>query len=115
VTQVFGTHNLWARDQLPPERPMEPGVAIRIDSAEALPAEIIRRLAQLANTEAADALETLASVTGDIWIKQMARAARDSARATQWNSPTPSAVLDVISHHERRIISTSEQLTIFNS
>jgi hypothetical protein len=106
----LGDLYLWARDQLPPERPIEPGVAVRIDSAEALPAEIIRRLAQLANTEAADALQTLGSVTGDVWIKQTARAVRDSARAAQWNPPAPPAVLDVISHHERRIVSTSEQL-----
>ncbi len=101
---------LWACDHLPPERPMEPGVAVRIDSAEALPAEIIRRLAQLANTEAADALETLGSVTGDVWIKHAARAARESARATKWIAPDPSAVMDVISNHERRIVVTSEQL-----
>lgn len=101
---------LWARDNMPPERSVEPGVPVRVDPAEELPGEIIRQLMQLADTDAAEALRGISNVTDDVWIRHAARTTGDRARAEQWHPQSPTAVMQIIDDPKRRSITTADQL-----
>jgi len=102
----------WGRQHLPSPSPVKPGVAVHADPAEDLPDKIIQQLARQGDTAAADVLDRLARETGDVWVKQAARTARDTARAAQWTPPLPPAIVEAITHHERRVVATAEQLAV---
>ncbi|TCN39807.1 hypothetical protein EV644_103107 [Kribbella orskensis] len=106
ITELY----MWAEKDLPHEQIAPPGGITQADPVGEFRSNLIRRLIAAGDEEAASALEDLSKRTDNVWLRSEANKIRDARRADDWSPPSPSEVLELTTHPDKRIIATREQL-----